>query len=72
MRNRIHGLNASKKEILSLGAQYFSPTVSSLSFGMFSDIGRKKLQYTTLPSFLITAMNSLPYGGKIFQYRLKK
>lgn len=43
MRNRIHGLNASKKEILSLGAQYFSPTVSSLSFGMFSDIGRKKI-----------------------------
>jgi hypothetical protein len=49
-----------------------SPTGSLLSFGMFLDTRRKKLQYTTLPSFLIMAMNSVPYGRKEIEVKAEE
>jgi len=65
MRNGIHGLSASIKQILSLGGLNFRHTVSALSFGMFFFYMRPKtLQYNSLPHFLVTVMNFVPYGGK--------
>jgi hypothetical protein len=52
------------KQILSLGGPHFRHTVSALSFGMFIYMRRKTLQYTSLPRFLVMAMNFVPYGGK--------
>jgi hypothetical protein len=62
--NGIHGLNASMKQILSLGGPHFRHTVSALSFGMFFYMRCQILQYTSLLHFLVMAINFVPYGGK--------